>query len=41
MQDQGLFGLVDLPLDRMLAVFKANFRAIGGYRPGPIPATWR
>jgi thioesterase domain-containing protein/acyl-CoA synthetase (AMP-forming)/AMP-acid ligase II len=37
MQDQGLFGLVDLPLDRMLAVFKANFRAIGGYRPGPIP----
>ena len=37
MQEQGLFGLVDLPLDRMLAVFKANFRAIGGYQPGPIP----
>jgi len=37
MQDQGLFGLVDLPLDRMVAVFKANFRAMGSYRPGPIP----
>jgi hypothetical protein len=37
MQEEGLFGVLDLPLDRMLAVFKANFRAIGGYRPGPIP----
>jgi pyochelin synthetase len=37
MQEEGLFGILDLPLDRMLAVFKANFRAIGGYKPGPIP----
>jgi amino acid adenylation domain-containing protein len=37
MQEEGLFGIVELPLDRMLAVFKANFRAIGDYRPGPIP----
>jgi pyochelin synthetase len=37
MQEEGLFGVLDLPLDRMLAVFKANFRAITGYRPGPIP----
>jgi thioesterase domain-containing protein len=37
MQEQGLFGALDLPLDRMVAVFKANFRAMGSYRPGPIP----
>jgi amino acid adenylation domain-containing protein len=37
MQEEGLFGVLDLPLDRMLAAFKANFRAIGGYRPAPIP----
>ena len=37
MQEQGLFGALDLPLDRMAAVFKANFRSMGGYRPGPIP----
>ena len=37
MQEEGLFGIVELPLDRMLAVFKANFRAIGSYKPGPIP----
>ncbi len=36
MQQAGLFGAVDLPLDRMAAVFKANFRAIGGARHGPI-----
>jgi hypothetical protein len=37
MQAEGLFGALDLPLDRMVQVFKANFRAIGGFRPGPIP----
>ncbi len=37
MQQEGLFGALELPLERMAAVFKANFRAIGGYRPGPIP----
>ena len=37
MQEEGLFGALDLPLDRMVQVFKANFRAIGGFRPGPIP----
>ena len=37
MQEEGLFGALDLPLDRMLRVFKANFRAIGSFRPGPIP----
>ncbi|MGH7030605.1 MAG: alpha/beta fold hydrolase, partial [Stellaceae bacterium] len=36
MQQEGLFGALELPLERMAAVFKANFRAIGGYRPGPI-----
>ena len=37
MQQSGLFGALELPLDRMAAVFKANFRAIGTARPGPIP----
>jgi thioesterase domain-containing protein/acyl carrier protein len=37
MQQAGLFGALELPLDRMAAVFKANFRAIGTARPGPIP----
>jgi amino acid adenylation domain-containing protein len=37
MQEEGLLGALDLPLDRMVRVFKANFRAIGGFRPGPIP----
>ncbi|HEY3909053.1 MAG TPA: amino acid adenylation domain-containing protein [Stellaceae bacterium] len=36
MQEEGLFGALELPLERMAAVFKANFRAIGGYRPGQI-----
>ncbi|MDR3537694.1 MAG: amino acid adenylation domain-containing protein [Acetobacteraceae bacterium] len=37
MQEEGLLGALELPLDRMVRVFKANFRAIGGFRPGPIP----
>jgi thioesterase domain-containing protein/acyl carrier protein len=37
MQQAGLFGALELPLDRMAAVFKANFRAIGTAQPGPIP----
>ena len=37
MQDEGLFGTLDLPLDRMVDTFKANFRAIGRFRPAPIP----
>jgi thioesterase domain-containing protein len=36
MQEEGLLGALELPLDRMVRVFKANFRAIGGFRPGPI-----
>jgi thioesterase domain-containing protein len=37
MQQDGVFGALELPLERMVAVFKANFRALGSYRPGPIP----
>jgi len=37
MQEEGLFGALELPLDRMVRVFKANFRAIGGFKPGVIP----
>ena len=32
----GLMGAT-VPVDRMLAMFKANFRALGAYRPAPIP----
>jgi thioesterase domain-containing protein len=37
MQQEGLLGALELPLDRMVRVFKANFRAIGGFKPGKIP----
>jgi thioesterase domain-containing protein len=37
MQEEGLFGALNLPLDRMVQVFKANFAAIGAYRPDHIP----
>ena len=37
LQEAGLLGALELPLDRMVRVFKANFRAIGGFRPPPIP----
>ena len=33
----GLLGPLSLPIERMVAVFKANWRALGAYRPGPIP----
>ncbi|GHD52805.1 hypothetical protein GCM10017083_28680 [Thalassobaculum fulvum] len=33
----GLIGPIALPIDRLVAVFKANWRALGGYRPAPIP----
>nr|WP_203073874.1 non-ribosomal peptide synthetase [Roseomonas ponticola] len=36
MQEAGRFGPLTLPLDRMVAMFKANFRALGAYRPEPI-----
>ncbi|SFK44601.1 non-ribosomal peptide synthetase [Falsiroseomonas stagni] len=36
MQEAGRFGPLTLPLDRMVAMFKANFRALGAYRPAPI-----
>jgi amino acid adenylation domain-containing protein len=36
MQAEGLFGALDLPLERMVNVFKANFRAIGSFSPKPI-----
>src|SRR3546814_783605 len=35
--DAGLLGRFALPLDRMIDVFKANWRALGAYRPQPIP----
>jgi thioesterase domain-containing protein len=37
MQEDGAFGPLTLPLDRMVEIFKANFRAMGAYRPEPIP----
>ncbi|MBN8904603.1 MAG: hypothetical protein J0H57_26600, partial [Rhodospirillales bacterium] len=37
MQAAGLFGALSLPLDRMAALFKANFRAIGAARHGAVP----
>jgi thioesterase domain-containing protein len=37
MQEEGLFGALELPIERMVKVFKANFRAIGSFRPAPIP----
>ncbi|MEQ9335533.1 amino acid adenylation domain-containing protein [Thalassobaculum sp.] len=33
----GLLGPLALPVDRMVAMFKANWRALGAYRPAPIP----
>jgi amino acid adenylation domain-containing protein len=36
MQEAGRFGPLTLPLDRMVSMFKANFRALGAYRPEPI-----
>lgn len=33
----GLLGPIDLPIARMIAMFKANFRALGAYDPAPIP----
>jgi thioesterase domain-containing protein len=37
MQQEGLLGALELPFDRMVQVFKANFRAMGAFKPGPIP----
>ena len=37
MQEEGAFGALTLPLDRMVGIFKANFRAMGSYRPAPVP----
>ncbi|MGE5272067.1 MAG: amino acid adenylation domain-containing protein [Thiohalocapsa sp.] len=36
LQESGLFGALQLPFERMAAVFKANFRALGSYRPMAI-----
>jgi pyochelin synthetase len=36
-QEQGLLGALDLPLERMVRTFKANFKAIGTFNPAPIP----
>jgi amino acid adenylation domain-containing protein len=33
----GLMGPISLPITRMIAMFKANFRALGAYDPAPIP----
>ncbi|CAN5314174.1 hypothetical protein BH11PSE11_BH11PSE11_34670 [soil metagenome] len=33
----GLFGTMGLPFERMAAIFKANFKALGAYRPAAIP----
>ena len=35
--ERGIFGPIDLPADRMAAMFMANFRALGRYRPLPMP----
>jgi thioesterase domain-containing protein len=35
--EAGLIGPIALPIDRLVAVFKANWRALGAYRPDPIP----
>ncbi len=37
MTARNVFGPIALPIDRMVAMFKANFRALGAYRPAPLP----
>jgi amino acid adenylation domain-containing protein len=35
--EAGVLGPLDLPIERMMALFKANWRALGAYRPASIP----
>lgn len=37
--EAGMFGAGGMQFDRLTAVFKANFKALGAYRPGPIPGS--